>query len=263
MIEYGNDRSPTMNPGRRRAAARPRRPTRRRPSAAGRRRRRPRCRWARRGCRGRRTVNRRCRGTSAASPCSGRTHPRRASPRAEHAPAPAGPPRVVRTPTTRPSSTTSSSKGDSSQSDACCFWTTTSKNAAARAAPMPGNSLAARDGAERAEDELRAAHETTRGRPGPAQQPDVVGLDRHGHRRLAGVPPRADPLDVEGLHLDGAADLAARQLGVVVGVVGGADQLHAVLLGGRDEVGDPVDERLLALPASWPAPRRRRWPPGR
>jgi len=111
-----------------------------------------------------------------------------------------------------------------------------------------GDSLSARDGAERAEDELRAAHEATGGRPCPAEEPDVVRLDRHGHGRLAGVPPRADPLDVEGLHLDGAADLAARQLGVVVRVVTGSHQLDAMLLGGGDEVGHAVDEGLLAGP---------------
>ena len=58
------------------------------------------------------------------TPCRARTPTRR-------------PPRVVRTPTTRSSSNTSSSRGESSHSDACCCWTTTSKNAAANAAPIP------------------------------------------------------------------------------------------------------------------------------
>src|SRR5690606_13590407 len=119
--------------------------------------------------------------------------------------------------------------------------------------PDPRELLARDDAAERTEDELRPADEAGRGGPRAPEQPHVVGPGRQRDGRLVGLPPVPDALDVEGLDLEAAADLAAGQLGVVVGVVRGADELDAVLHRGVDEVADAVDEGLLALAAGGPA----------
>jgi hypothetical protein len=108
--------------------------------------------------------------------------------------------------------------------------------------------LAAHRATEGAADKAGAAREAARRGPGPCQQPDVVGLERERHAVLGAgrVPPRPDPLGVEGLDLERPADLAARSLGVVVGVVGCPGEPHAQPLRQRDEVRDRVDEGLLA-----------------
>src|SRR5690606_20335090 len=80
------------------------------------------------------------------------------------------------------------------------------------AGPDPRELLARDDAAERAEDELRPADEPGGRGPGAAEQPHVVGLGRQRDGRLVRLPPVPDALDVEGLDLKAAADLAAGQL---------------------------------------------------
>jgi len=53
-------------------------------------------------------------------------------------------------------------------------------------------------------------------------------------------------MDVEGLDLDGPSDLAARQLRVVVRVVGGTRESDAESLSEVHEPRDAVDESLFA-----------------
>ena len=115
--------------------------------------------------------------------------------------------------------------------------------------PDSRNSLAARHDADRAEDKPRASCANHQGvdhaRPRSQTSSVLIGMATGAWHVPHAVPIR---LTSKGFTSTARPTLPPGQLGVVVRVGSGSHQLDAVLLSGRDEVGNAIDERLLAFP---------------
>ena len=211
------------------------------------------------------TGRRRCRGTSAASPCcASNPPPASITPRSRadgHGRA------VARDPDADDAavSTTRLLERRVQPQRRCCCSIDHDVAGTRRSAPRRCRPAACRVTAPPSarNTQPRAAHEAAGRRPGPAQQPDVVGHDGQRHRRLAGLPPGADRLGVERLDLERPPDLAARALRVVVGVVGRADEASCRTSRRCRRSRRPRRRRPPCAPGRWPGRRRRPSPPGR